>query len=80
MSDTSASSLVLDGRVDGLGQLNAPLVLHLADAKKGSAHDGDDDGSQQRESSLVVKIVVAPGLRADSVENGNDGGRDNHAN
>lgn len=54
VGEATASRLVGDGRVDSLGQLHAPLVLHFSNAEKGSAHDGDDDGSQQAEGTLVV--------------------------
>lgn len=68
-----------EGVVDGLGELDAPLVLHLGDAEEGDAHDGDDDGSKEGKGALVVETVLGPGLAADGVEDGNDGGGDDEA-
>lgn len=36
----------LERRLKGLGELDAPLGLHLTNSKKSSSHDGNDDGGE----------------------------------
>lgn len=53
--------------IQGLDQLDAPLVLELVHAEKRSAHDRDDDGGDDAEDALpdvlgVCKMVFAVGV------------------
>lgn len=66
----------LDRRLEGLGEFVAPFVLHLADAQQGDAHDGDDEGGEEREGALVVVLVGGPGVAAVDVEDADDGAGD----
>ncbi len=53
--EADSESTPLLGTVLGFerfGKLDAPLVLKFGHAKKGSTHDGDDDGCEDAERSL----------------------------
>lgn len=63
-----------DGALESGGELDAPLLLHLADAEQGGADDGDDDGGNEGEGAFVVLLRVLPAVDADGVEGADDGG------
>lgn len=65
--------------LEGGGELDTPLVLHLADAQQGGADDGDDEGGEKGEGALVVELRVLPVVDADGVKGANDGGANNQA-
>ena len=65
--------------IDGLAQLDMPLVLHLVYAEQGGACDGDDDAGEQSKGALVVVLCGAPGVCLGEVEDGDDEGRDDEA-
>ena len=69
----------LEGRIEGLGELDAPLGLHLTDSEQSSSHDGNDEGGEETEGTLIVVLVLLPGVAADSIEDTDEGGGNNHA-
>lgn len=69
----------VDGGLEGLGQLYAPLLLHLADAEEGYAYEADDNGGYEREGALIVVLVGVPGVAAYRVEGADDASRDDEA-
>lgn len=76
----SPGLVCVDGGLDGLGQLDTPFFLHLADAKQGGTHDGDDDGGEEGECSFVVVLGSSPAVDADGVECADDCCADDEAN
>ena len=52
----------------GQGQLDAPFLLELGDAKQGDPHDGDDDGRQQAEDTFPDLIGHAPSIYVEAVK------------
>lgn len=69
----------LEGGLEGLGELDAPLGLHLTDTEQSSAHDGDNKGGEEGEGALVVVLVLLPRVAADGVEDADESGGNDHA-
>lgn len=69
----------LERRIEGLGELDAPFGLHLTNAEESSSHDGNDEGGEETEGTLIVVLMLLPGVAADSIEDTDESCGDNHA-
>ena len=61
-----------DGALDGGGNLDSPLLLHLADAQEGGADDGDDDARYEGKGSFVHQLAAVPLVGTSGVEGADD--------
>lgn len=69
----------VDLGLDGGGQLDAPLLLHLTDTEEGDADDGNDARGDQAEGAFVVVLGRIPLVGTDRVEGADEGTTDDQA-
>ena len=75
-----ALPLLGDGLLlERLGELDAPLLLHLGDAQQGGAEGRDDDRRDETEGAFPVVLGVGPGVAAQAVEGADDAAADDEA-
>jgi hypothetical protein len=60
----------------GLGDLDAPLLLGLVDPQQREAHDGDDEGRDEVEDALPEILGLGPDVLAQAVEDADEGAAD----
>lgn len=63
-----------NGALKGGGQLDAPLLLHLADAEQGGSQNRDNDGGDDGEGPFIVQLAVRPVVYTNGIEGAYDGG------
>ena len=65
--------------LEGLDELDAPLVLELVDAQQGGAHEGDDDGGDDAEGALPDVLGTGEDVDAQGVEGADEAAADAQA-
>lgn len=65
--------------VEHLCDLDAPLILQLADAQEGGAHDADDERGEDGEDALPDVLCGVEGVAAGGVEGADDAAADGEA-